>query len=65
VDLVDEAADGVGAGQEGTAPDPGYGLAHVGVQVAEGLQGERRLDAGLGLQALLQLVVAARPDPRG
>src|SRR2546430_17510933 len=57
LDLVDEAADGVLARDERAGLDPGNGLAHIGVHVAEGLERERRPDAGVGLDLGLDLVV--------
>src|SRR6516165_269641 len=57
LDLVDEAADGVLVRDERAGLDPGDGLAHVAVQVAEGLERERRPDAGVGLDLGLDVVV--------
>src|ERR1700750_3285483 len=57
LDLVDEAADGVLVRDERAGLDPGDGLAHVGVQVAEGLERERGPDAGVGLDLGLDVVV--------
>src|SRR5215471_2504464 len=57
LDLVDEASDGVLVRDERAGLDPGDGLAHVRVQVAEGLERERGPDAGVGLDLGLDVVV--------
>src|SRR5689334_5784819 len=57
LDLVDETADGVLDRDERAGLDPGDGLAHVAVQVGEGLERERRPDAGVRLDLGLYLVV--------
>src|SRR6516165_11813758 len=57
LDLVDKAADGVLVRDERAGLDPGDGLAHVGVQVTEGLERERGPDAGVGLDLGLDLII--------
>src|SRR5690348_8667747 len=60
LDLVDEAADGVLVRDERAGLDPGDGLAHVALEVGEGLERERRPQSGVGLDLGLDLVVAER-----
>src|SRR5260370_35478895 len=60
---VDEAADRVLDRDERAGLDPRDGLAHVGVQVGEGFQRERRPDAGVGLDLGLEVIVAEGQHP--
>ena len=57
VDVVDEAAHRVAVGEEGGAADAQDRLAHVGVDVGEGLDRERRRDPGRLLQLGAEAVV--------
>ncbi len=58
--VVDEAADAVLPRDEGARLDPGDRLAHVGGQVVEGLGSPVRLEPGLRLEGLLEVVVGER-----
>jgi len=56
-DVEDEPTDGVLVRQERVGLDPGDGLPDVLVEVRECLGGPRRLDPGVVLDRLLELVV--------
>src|SRR5215210_7253849 len=57
VDVVDEPADGVLAGDEGARLDARLGLADVLLEVGERLRGPLRLDAGVLLDLAAEVVV--------
>src|SRR5579871_1826187 len=59
-DVEDKPTDGIRVRHERARLDPGDRLAHVLVQVAEGLCGPRRLDPGLVLYRLLESVIGER-----
>jgi hypothetical protein len=57
VDVVDEPAQGVLVGDERAHLDARDRLAHVLVEIVEGLDGPRRLDAGLVQERALEVIV--------
>ncbi|MGA9114495.1 MAG: hypothetical protein WB802_11960 [Candidatus Dormiibacterota bacterium] len=56
--VVHEAANLIPVGQERARRDPCHRLTQFGLEVGEGLEGERRPDARLLLDASRQLVIA-------